>query len=95
MQAESILKKLGFDVRSKNAGEVMLVAASQNQIGIIKFFMSNTYTVNYQNGFGDSMLHFAARTSVQTEKDDESKVKENKACKMVHYLILKGGKIDI
>ena len=39
----------------------MLCAATLGMINIIKFFESGMYPITYQNAFGDSLLHCAAR----------------------------------
>jgi ankyrin repeat protein len=47
----------------KNAGEIMLSAASNGFINIIKFYECSMYPAEYQNAFGDSLLHYAAKGS--------------------------------
>lgn len=58
----------------------MLLAAQHGFINIIKFFECPQYPLNYQNTFGDSMLHFAAK---------------GQQAKAVHYLLMRGIKPSI
>jgi len=52
----------------------MLLAAQHGFFNIILFFESPQYPLKFQNGFGDSLLHYACKGS---------------QLKMVHYLLMK------
>lgn len=58
-------------------GDIMCLAASHGFIQVIKFFESPQYPISYQNNFGDSLLHFAAKGSQP---------------QVVNYLLLRGVK---
>jgi hypothetical protein len=63
LEAESILRKVGIHILGKNPGEIMLMAASHGFINVIKFLECGQFPIHYQNAFGDSLLHFAAKGS--------------------------------
>ena len=63
MEAEATLRKVGIHTMGKNPGEIMLLAASQGYVNIIKFYECNMYPLGFQNSFGDSLIHCAAKGS--------------------------------
>jgi ankyrin repeat protein len=58
-----MLRKVGIHVGGKTPGEIMLLAASHGFINIIKFYECSMYPLHFQNPFGDSLLHYAAKGS--------------------------------
>ena len=63
MEAEHILQKVGVSCSGKSIGDCMLLAAFHGCINVIKFFETGLYPIGYQNSFGDSLLHLAAKGS--------------------------------
>jgi len=75
LEAESQLRKVGVHILGKSGGEIMLLASQHGLIQAIKFLEGPQYPLTYQNTFGDSLLHFAAKGG---------------QAKMTLYLLLKG-----
>jgi ankyrin repeat protein len=61
LEAEAALRKVGVHILGKSGGEIMLVAACNGLINVIKFLEGPSYPNTYKNNFGDSLLHFAAK----------------------------------
>lgn len=74
-EAEAVLRKVGIHIVGKNPGDIMLMAAAHGFINVILFFECPLFPIHYQNAFGDSLLHFAAKGCQP---------------KTVHYLFLRG-----
>ena len=63
LEAEAILRKSGVSTQSKTPGDLMLAAAQHGYMHIVKFYECGMYPLTYQNTFGDSLLHSAAKGS--------------------------------
>jgi len=61
LDAEALLRKKGIHVLGKPPGELMLLAAQQGLLSVIKSFKGTDTPMTYKNNFRDTLLHFAAK----------------------------------
>ena len=63
IDAEMILAQRQIVLAGKNSGDLMLEAAYLGLINVMRAFESNQYRIDYVNGFGEGLLHFACKGS--------------------------------
>lgn len=57
----AILSRKGINVVEMNVGELMLEASLMGEINVIKSLECPQYRIDFVNGFGEGLLHYAAK----------------------------------
>ena len=95
-----MLRKLGINTLGKSPGEIMLLGASYGYVNIIKFYECGMYPLAFQNAFGDSLLHYAAKgsqpkTVYYLMKRGLRPTIQNKFCETPLYAASESGNLEV